>query len=260
MRIEALIFDLDGTMADTEEGHRVAFNLAFERYRLGWKWDREIYRRLLAIHGGKERLAAFIRGLDADDSERERLLGMIPAVHAEKTKFYSSLVRDGAIGLCAGVARLIDETLAAGARIGVASSTTEVNVEALLCAALGARALDKFSAIACGDAVEAKKPAPDIYRLVLRQLGEAAECAVAIEDTAAGVRAAGYAGLWTVAVPTHWSLDDDFAHADLVLPSLGDPSHPLEGEPGGQLRLFPWLTFRELDDRVASTRAERRNS
>ena len=206
------------------------------------------------MHGGKERLAAFIRGLDTEAEQRERLVKMIPAIHAEKTRFYSSLAREGAIPLRDGVARLIDEALLAGARVGVASSTTEVNVEALLCATLGARALDKFSAIACGDAVEAKKPAPDIYQLVLRQLGASAAHAVAIEDTAGGVQAARQAGLWTVAVPTTWSRGEDFSMAPLVLPGLGEPSRPLEGEPGGQLCVSAWLTFEELTEMAGSAR------
>lgn len=253
MTIEALIFDLDGTMADTEEAHGVAFNLAFERHRLGWKWTRDGYRNLLSVHGGKERLAVFIDAMHIDAAQRERLHRLIPAIHAEKTKFYSSLARDGAIALRAGVAPLIDEALAAGARLGVASSTTEANVEALLCATLGERAFDKFSAVACGDAVSAKKPAPDIYRLVLRQLGVKAERAAAIEDTVNGVLAARSAGLWTVATPTDWSSGGDFSAANLVLPGLGDPTHPLPGEPGGQLGLAPWLSFRELSERAASS-------
>jgi beta-phosphoglucomutase-like phosphatase (HAD superfamily) len=252
MTIEALIFDLDGTMADTEEAHRLAFNLAFERHRLGWRWTREAYRGLLSVHGGKERLAAYIDALDTDATQRERLHELIPAIHAEKTKFYSSFAKDGAIPLRSGVARLIDEALSAGARVGVASSTTEINVEALLCAALGERALDKFAAIACGDAVDAKKPAPDIYRLVLRQLGVKAERAVAIEDTPNGVRAATAAGLWTVATPTFWSEGGDFSAAGLALPDLGDATHPLEGEPGDQLLVAPWLTFREISARAGS--------
>ena len=252
MTIEALIFDLDGTMADTEEAHGVAFNLAFERHRLGWKWTRDGYRNLLSVHGGKERLAVFIDAMD-DAAQRGRLHRLIPAIHAEKTKFYSSLAKDGAIALRAGVATLIDEALAAGARLGVASSTTEANLEALLWATLGERAFDKFSAVACGEAVSAKKPAPDIYRLVLRQLGVKAERAAAIEDTVNGVLAARSAGLWTVATPTDWSSGGDFSAANLVLPGLGDPTHPLPGEPGGQLGLAPWLSFRELSERAASS-------
>ena len=117
MSIDALIFDLDGTLADTEEARRLAFNLAFERYRLGWHWGRNEYRALLKTTGGKERLGAHIEQLTPSPAERKRLTTLPPAIHAEKTKFYSSVVNDGAIPLRCGVARLLEEALAAaGAR------------------------------------------------------------------------------------------------------------------------------------------------
>lgn len=250
MSIDALIFDLDGTMADTEEAHRTAFNLAFERVRLGWKWNRTEYRELLKTAGGKERLAAYVATLSMSSVERKRVSELIPKIHAEKTRFYSSVVKDGAVPLRDGVARLLDEALAAGCRLAIASTTTAVNVDALLQSTLGTRELAMFSVIACGDQVRAKKPAPDIYQLALTRLGLSADQAVAIEDSFNGLRAAVTAGLWTVVTPNFWTEGSDFAQAGLVLPRLGDPSHPLEGEPGGQLRSAAWLTFGELTQRA----------
>ncbi|MBA3506329.1 MAG: HAD-IA family hydrolase [Betaproteobacteria bacterium] len=250
MSIVALIFDLDGTMADTEEAHRTAFNLAFERVRLGWKWNRTEYRELLKTAGGKERLATYVATLSMSSAERKRVSELIPKIHAEKTRFYSSVVKDGAVPLRDGVARLLDEALAAGCRLAIASTTTAVNVDALLQSTLGTRGLAMFSVIACGDQVRAKKPAPDIYQLALTRLGLSADQAVAIEDSFNGLRAAVTAGLWTVVTPNFWTEGSDFAQAGLVLPRLGDPSHPLEGEPGGQLRSAAWLTFAELTQRA----------
>ena len=251
MSIVALIFDLDGTMADTEEAHRTAFNLAFERVRLGWKWNRTEYRELLKTAGGKERIAAYVATLSMSSAERKRVSELMPKIHAEKTRFYSSVVKDGAVPLRDGVARLLDEALAAGCRLAIASTTTAVNVDALLQSTLGTRGLAMFSVIACGDQVRAKKPAPDIYQLALTRLGLSADQAVAIEDSFNGLRAAVTAGLWTVVTPNFWTEGGDFSKAGLVLPRLGDPSHPLEGEPGGQLRSAAWLTFRELTQRAA---------
>jgi len=250
MSIVALIFDLDGTMADTEEAHRTAFNLAFERVRLGWKWNRTEYRELLKTAGGKERLATYVATLSMSSAERKRVSELIPKIHAEKTRFYSSVVKDGAVPLRDGVARLLDEALAAGCRLAIASTTTAVNVDALLQSTLGTRGLAMFSVIACGDQVRAKKPAPDIYQLALTRLGLSADQAVAIEDSFNGLRAAVTAGLWTVVTPNFWTEGSDFAQAGLVLPRLGDPSHPLEGEPGGKLRSAAWLTFAELTQRA----------
>ena len=254
MTIRALIFDVDGTLADTEEAHRVAFNLAFERYRLGWVWQPDEYRELLQVTGGKERIAIYIETLPLPDADRHRLNTMVPDIHAEKTRFYSSFVADGAVPLRPGVARLLDEALADGCRLGIASTTTAVNIDALLQSTLGARGLDMFGAIACGDQVRAKKPAPDIYRLALRGLDLPPEHAVAFEDSPNGLRAASAAGLRTVVTPTFWTEGGDFSAASLLLPHLGDPAHPLRGEPGQQLRSAAWLTYDELTRRMSAMR------
>ena len=128
MSIEALIFDVDGTMADTEEAHRVAFNLAFDRQRLGWTWTRSEYRSLLSVTGGKERIASYIDTLPVSPALRQRLMARVPEIHADKTRFYSSAVRDGSVPLRDGVARLLNEALDAGCRLAIASTTTAVNL------------------------------------------------------------------------------------------------------------------------------------
>ena len=220
MSIQALIFDVDGTLADTEEAHRVAFNLAFQRYKLDWVWAPARYRELLNVTGGKERMAHYIDQLDVSAYERRRLRAMVPDIHAEKTCFYSSFVADGAVPLREGVAPLLDEALAAGCKLSIASTTTAVNIDALLRSTLGPRGLDMFTAIACGDQVRAKKPAPDIYWLALHGLGIQPEHAIAFEDSPNGLRAAATAGLRTVVTPTFWTEDGDFTEAALLLPGL----------------------------------------
>lgn len=220
MGIEALIFDVDGTMADTEEAHRIAFNLAFERYHLGWVWETPEYRELLKITGGKERIAHYISQLDLAARERRALSTMVPDIHAEKTRLYCAFVADGAVPLRAGVAPLLDEALAAGCRLAIATTTTAANVDALLQSTLGTRGPAMFSAIACGDQVRAKKPAPDIYRLALGDLDLLPEHAIAFEDSPNGLKAATDAGLRTVVTPTFWTEGGDFTDAALLLPGL----------------------------------------
>ncbi len=227
LRIEALIFDVDGTLADTEEAHREAFNDAFCAHGLPFRWSRELYRELLQVTGGKERLAAFFDRSRLVERERRRLCGLIPRVHATKTSFYRERIDRGAVPLRPGVRRLMAEARAAGVRLAIASTTSPDNVSALLEGALGYDALGGFGVIAAGDAVPRKKPAPDIYRLALERLGVAAGCAVAFEDSAIGVAAAKAAGLLTIATPSDWTRGQDFAAADLVLPSLADPESPL---------------------------------
>jgi HAD superfamily hydrolase (TIGR01509 family) len=225
--IEALIFDVDGTLADTEEAHRLSFNDAFRAHDLEFCWDRELYRDLLQVTGGKERLTAFFARTRLAESERGRLLGLIPRLHATKTSFYRERIEHGGVPLRSGVRRLMREARAAGVRLAIASTTSPENVSALLEGALGYEALAGFSVIATGDAVPRKKPAPDIYTLALSRLGIIARRAVAFEDSAIGVAAAKAAGLLTVATPSDWTRNQDFAAADLVLPGLADPAAPL---------------------------------
>ncbi|MFZ0498480.1 MAG: HAD-IA family hydrolase [Steroidobacteraceae bacterium] len=226
--IEALIFDVDGTLADTEEAHRQSFNDAFRAHHLEFCWSPELYRDLLQVTGGKERLTAFFERTRLAESERGRLLGLIPRLHATKTSFYRDRIECGRVPLRSGVRRLMSEARAAGVRLAIASTTSPQNVSALLEGALGYEALAGFSVVATGDAVPRKKPAPDIYLLALSRLDITAPRAVAFEDSAIGVASAKAAGLLTVATPSDWTRGQDFAAADLVLPCLADPATPLE--------------------------------
>jgi HAD superfamily hydrolase (TIGR01509 family) len=257
MTLEALIFDVDGTLADTEETHRQAFNATFMQYELGWEWSPSRYAELLNISGGQERLAAFIGSLRLGERERVRLTGLIPAIHREKTRLFNELIADGRARFRPGVARLIGEARAAGLRLAIASTTTSANVDALIRTNLGPDARRQFAAIACGDQVPDKKPAPDVYRLVLGELGLPAAACVAFEDSGNGVKAAKAAGLYTVVTPTAWTAGQDFSAADLVLRSLGDRNAPLE--PADAARVgAPWLGVRELRALHGAARAATR--
>ena len=132
------------------------------------------------------------------------------------------------------------------ALIPIAHSMQTTGVTDLLGSALGSRGIELFSVIACGDQVAAKKPAPDIYQLALRHLGVDPEQAVALEDSRNGLLSAVRAGLWTVVTPTYWTEHQDFAEAGLVLPQLGEPHAPVEGEPGSALEDAGWLGYAEL--------------
>ncbi|MFM9927345.1 HAD-IA family hydrolase [Variovorax sp. H27-G14] len=254
MRIDALIFDVDGTLADTEEAHRVAFNLAFEWHGLAWHWQAAEYRELLKVGGGKERIRSYIDTLTVAGAERERLNLMVRDIHFDKMRLYSSVLRNGTVPLRAGVARLLDEALAQGCKLAIASTTTAVNIDLLLRSTLGPRGLDMFTVIACGDHVAHKKPAPDIYQLALRELDMLPAHAVAFEDSASGLHAATAAGLCTIVTPNFWTEDHDFSDAALVLPHLGSPDVPLPREPGRRLQAAAWLTCQDIE-RVAARHA-----
>ena len=253
---DALVFDVDGTLADTEELHRQAFNEAFFACGIDWRWGPALYAELLQITGGKERIAEYISRHQMPASERGRLLRLVPQMHAAKTRIYRELVALGHLHPRPGVVRLMKEARAAGVKLAIASTTSPENVESLLWSSFGIEASRWFSAVATGDVVPRKKPAPDIYNLVLEKLGISPERAIAFEDSAIGVRSAKAAGLFTIATPTLWTIGQDFALADLVLTSLADPDKPLYAT--DELRIGAKCLGLEqlavLHSRVAATR------
>lgn len=234
--LKALIFDVDGTLADNEhDGHRVAFNLAFREAGLDWNWDEKMYDRLLEVFGGKERIRYYIDRFLPDFRINEDIGAFIGKLHRRKTKHYMALLESGAIPLRPGVARLFEEAKSNGLKLAIASTTTLDNALLLLKVSLGEASVDWFDVIACGDIVAHKKPAPDIYLYTLEQLGlEAGECLV-IEDTEAGLASALAADLTTVITVNSATRHQDFTGAAIVLDQLGEPGRPfrvLAGDEG----------------------------
>ncbi len=219
---QALIFDVDGTLAETErDGHRPAFNAAFRDAGLPWRWDVETYGELLAVTGGKERLRFYAERHDLDFLRPPNADERIKVLHAAKTRHYLAMLEAGQIPLRPGVARLIAEARAAGVRLAIATTTTPDNVTTLLRTALAPDASAWFEAIGAGDIVPHKKPAPDIYLWVLDRLGLPAEACLAIEDSANGLKSAMAARLPTVVTRSVYTADHDFTGAQAVLPDLG---------------------------------------
>ncbi len=220
----ALIFDIDGTISETEELHRQAFNETFAAAGLPWHWDRDLYRKLLDVAGGKERLRYYLDAFDPPAAAG--VAGRIAALHAAKTARYTALVDAGAAGLRTGVGRLIGEARRQGIALAIATTTSLANVESLLRATLGVDGLNAFATIGAGDMVQAKKPAPDIYRLVLKTLALPAGQCIAFEDSANGLAASLAAGVPTVVTPSLYTDDQEFPGALAVVSDLGDPHAP----------------------------------
>jgi len=229
LSLKALIFDVDGTLADTEEAHRCAFNESFAAHGLDWNWSKPLYAELLLTTGGKERMAAYVETLDLPAARHAELLAQIPALHAAKTQRYMQIVQAGGIPLRDGVERLLHEARTSGVALGIATTTSLQNIVALLHTTLGPDALGWFQAVSAGDDVPRKKPAPDVYLDALRKLGCSPCDCVALEDSANGLRAAKAAGLFTIVTPSYWTSGEDFSAADLLLPSLG--ARPLAHRP-----------------------------
>jgi len=225
--MRALVFDVDGTMADTEAVHREAFNAAFAEAGLDWHWDEALYARLLKVAGGKERIRNYWHCVEPEEAAGCEGKDVVDAIHAIKTRCYTERVRGGGVPLRPGIRRLIDEGHAAGMPLAIATTTTPANVDALLSTPLGVDWRKQFAAVCDASTVSVKKPAPDVYTAVLRQLGMPAADCLALEDSEIGLRAARAAGIPVVVTPTAHTASQDFDGALLVLPHLGDPGVPV---------------------------------
>jgi HAD superfamily hydrolase (TIGR01509 family) len=214
--LKALIFDVDGTLAETEEAHRHAFNETFSDIGLGWSWNKELYRELLKTTGGKERMAAYQALLGTSELSTVE----ITKIHVQKTAKYAELLAQGKLELRLGVADTISKARDAGLKVAIATTTNTPNVEALCQCCWSRPATEVFDHIAAGDMVANKKPAPDVFLLALEQLGLPAENCIAFEDSRNGVLSAKGAGLRVLITPSWYTANDDFSDAEWVFDSL----------------------------------------
>jgi len=222
-QLEALLFDVDGTLADTErDGHRVAFNTAFANAGLDWHWSVELYRELLAVAGGKERIRHYIDRYQQDFKTAD-LDALIAELHKHKTQLYRQLLAAGKIPFRPGAKRLLRQAHAQGLKLGIVTTTAAENVYALFEHALDSNAIGWFEVIAAGDVVAHKKPAPDIYHYALRKLALDADSCLAFEDSSNGLRASLQAGVQTIVVVNDYTYDHDFDGALAVLDHFGEP-------------------------------------
>lgn len=226
MTLKAVIFDVDGTLADTEEAHRLAFNAGFRDFGLPWEWSTALYRELLAVAGGRERIRHYCRRCFPTYLADPLADKIITRLHSEKTRHYVEAVARGEVAPRPGVLRLIRQLRADGVRLAIATTTTRANVDALLAASFSSLPADTFEIIGAGEQAGAKKPAPDIYLWVLERLGLAPEDCLAVEDSRNGVVAARAAGLPVLVTECAWTRGEDFADALAVFSDLGEPAAP----------------------------------
>lgn len=250
--LQAIIFDVDGTLADTEEYHRQAFNEAFAEHGINWHWSPEEYTELLTTSGGRERIRAYAEAhlLPRPDSAALRKLAL--KLHSRKSAIYRDKLVNGHIGLRPGVLRLLQEARQAGLHIALATSSSTFNVETLLLHALDRPLKDYFETVVTSDIVVDKKPSPAVYQFALAELGLAPDECIAIEDTASGNRAARAAGLKTVITTHRFTRHHDFSSASLVLDQLGAPGDAFEVQAGNS-HGASYVDLRLLDALLAGT-------
>lgn len=215
--LRAVVFDVDGTLVDSErDGHRVAFNLAFEEAGLPDRWDVATYGDLLRVAGGGHRIAHWFesRGRTPDEARQ-----LAERLHPRKTELMRDLIAEGSIQSRPGVADLIDNLRSRDIAVHVATTGTRAWVDPLLTTLFG----DVFDTVVTGTEVTDLKPSPAAYLEVLALTGADASRTIAVEDSANGVRAAAAAGLRCVAVPNDYTREDDLSGARIIVDGFGDP-------------------------------------
>ena len=222
MSIKAIIFDVDGTLADTEDAHRIAFNKAFAENGLDWNWDTALYDKLLKVTGGKERIKFFVSDFLSGHAKPDDFEEFVKHLHKVKTAHYTAMLADGQIPLRPGIRQLILDAHAAGFTLAIATTTSPENVAGLLEVGLGKNWADYFATNGCGDIVPLKKPAPDIYNWVLKQLQLAPQDCIALEDSHNGLRSSLAADIKTYITLNHYTRNQDFSGAAAVFDDLSD--------------------------------------
>jgi len=226
-QVKALIFDQDGVIIDTErDGHRVAFNRAFEEFGFDVEWGVETYHHLLQVAGGKERMKHYLHtegfGKEVKPEEEEEL---IKALHKRKTAMFIDLIESGALPLRPGVHRVMEEAKKLGLKLAICTTSNERAAKAISESVL--HDID-FDLVLAGDVVSKKKPDPEIYHLAMEKLDLQPEECMVVEDSHNGVTAAKAAGMHVVATTNPYTEREDLSAADIVVTCLGDP----DGEKG----------------------------
>jgi HAD superfamily hydrolase (TIGR01509 family) len=218
--LRAVIFDLDGTLADVErDGHRVAFNAAFAEHGLDIVWSVDEYGRLLRFADGQRRIAASLRkrgfGKAADE--------LAGPIHRTKTTLFAEGILDGDLTPRAGLIDLVMSLFVAGIWVAVVTNGRRVWAEPLVRQLVGEGIVET---VVTGDDVSRYQPDPEVYLRVLGELGLNSESVLAVQSSASGLRAAVNAGLPTVVVTTDYTAGQNFSGAAAVFDAY-DGAKPL---------------------------------
>mgnify|MGYP001553545366 FL=1 len=224
--LKSLIFDVDGTLADTEEVHRQAFNQAFSEFGLDWNWSPKLYTQLLETSGGRERMRKYGADLRGDFRSDQAFEAFLRDLHQTKSAIYRDKLTSGHVPLRTGVARLIEEARSAGLVLGIATSSSTANLHALLDQNLASDWRQWFASVHTCDSVPDKKPSPAVYARVLAETGIPANQSVAFEDTVNGLLACNAINLPVVITTHYYTRHHHFPGAAMVCDGLGSVEQP----------------------------------
>lgn len=228
MALNAIIFDVDGTIAETDEIHRAAFNLSFRDKGLRWHWSHSVYARLSDAQSPHDKLLKFIAEFRADELDEFIRTGMFDAVIARANRHFIELIESGSVSLRAGVARLIKEARNARIKLALCTISPVNTFEVLLQNHFGLSALDIFDVVTTRETLPTAADALVAYKHTIERLGCTPNTCFAVENSEAGVRAARSAGLRVVATPGIYTSSGDFSQADVVISDLGHPAAPFQ--------------------------------
>tara|TARA_B100000989_G_C19414146_1_gene415687 strand:+ start:63 stop:821 length:759 start_codon:yes stop_codon:yes gene_type:complete len=228
MNLSAVLFDVGGTIAESEEIHRISFNEAFKEYGLSWYWDEAIYKELICVGGGKERINYYIKRAWPEMLKQKNFSNYVNTLHRLKSQIYVELMNDMKIKARPGVLRLLNELREAKIRLAIVSDTLEQNLINLFKKGLDIDPIEWFEVIAHGDCVDYKKPAPDLYMWALEKLQLHPDACLAIEDAPRGMISAHEAGLKVIITPSKYTKEEKFDLANIVISDLGEPNIPFK--------------------------------
>ena len=228
MKLSAVLFDVDGTIAETEEYHRKSFNESFKEFNLDWFWDEAIYKELINVGGGKERIMYHIKRAWPEMLNYKNLSKYIDSIHKIKNEIFEDFMKDMVIEPRKGVIRLINELKEKKIRLAIVSSSSESNILNLFNKALKIDLNEKFDIIAHGDITKNKKPSPEIYEWTLEKMRLPPQSCLAIEDSPRGMESALRANINVVVTPSILTSGEKFDGAKLVVSDLGEIDEPFQ--------------------------------
>ena len=228
MLLSAVLFDVDGTISETEDFHRKSFNEAFKEFNLDWFWDEAIYKELINIGDGKERIEYYIKRAWPEMLEYKNLTKYINSIHKVKNEIFKDFIMDSEITFRPGVLRLINELKENDVRIAIVSSTTQEDLLTLFKNGLNMNPNSTFDLIAHGECTKKKRPSPEIYEWILEKLRIAPQSCVAIEDSLRGLKSAVNANINVLVTPSVYTKNENFEEANVVVSSLGEGDKPFQ--------------------------------